>query len=96
MKLKKKDCDCFLEHTNSKDNLIEYECLFWNKNYQKKFDENFFFFKKKFLIHTNFLTMVSISLFYCCEKVFAHTNIWIIEINSMKFHYLENNIFTVI
>ena len=48
MKLKKKDCDCFLEHTNSKDNLIEYECLFWNKNYQKKFDENFFFLKKIF------------------------------------------------
>ena len=34
-----KNCDCFLEHTNFKDNLIEYKCLCCNKNYQQ-FDEN--------------------------------------------------------
>ena len=32
------NCDCFLEYTNIKDNLIEYKCLCCNKNYQK-FDE---------------------------------------------------------
>ena len=30
---------CFLEHTNFKDDLIEYKCLCCNKNYQQKFEE---------------------------------------------------------
>ena len=47
------------------------------------------------IIHTNFLTMISISLFYCCEKVFTHMNIWMIEKNSMKPYYLKKKIFTV-
>ena len=34
-----KYCDCFLEYTNFKDDLIEYKCLCCNKNYQQKFDE---------------------------------------------------------
>ena len=29
------------------------------------------------------------SLFYHCEKVFILMNIWIIEKNSMKYHYLK-------
>ena len=61
---------CFLEYTNFKANLTEYKCLCCNKNFQKKIDENL---KKRFLIHTNFLIMISISLFYCCGKVFALT-----------------------
>ena len=32
-------CDCFLEYKNFKDDLIEYKCLYCNKNYQRKFDE---------------------------------------------------------
>ena len=32
-------CACCLEHTNIKDDLIEYKCLCCSKNYQKKFDE---------------------------------------------------------
>ena len=32
-------CNCFLEYTNFKDDLIEYKCLCCNKNYQQKFDE---------------------------------------------------------
>ena len=32
-------CDYFLEFTNLKDNLIEYKCLRYNKNYQPKFNE---------------------------------------------------------
>ena len=33
--VKYKYCDCFLEYTNFKYNLIDYRCLCWNKNYQK-------------------------------------------------------------
>ena len=34
-----KYCDCFLEYTNFKDDLIEFKCFCCNKNYQHKFDE---------------------------------------------------------
>ena len=64
-------CNCFSECTHFKYYLIEYKCLYFNKDYQKKFHENL---KKKLLIHTNFLTMISKSLFYCCGKVFTHMN----------------------
>ena len=33
--------------------------------------------------------MVTISLFYCCEKVFILMNTWMIAENSMKRHYLK-------
>ena len=49
-----------------KDDLIEYKCLCCNENYKKQFDERL---KKWFWIYTNFLTMITISLFYCCRKV---------------------------
>ena len=32
-------CNCFLEYTNFKDELIEYKCFRCNKNYQQTFDE---------------------------------------------------------
>ena len=35
--IKYKYCDCFLEYTNFKDNLIEYKIC--NKSYRRKFDE---------------------------------------------------------
>ena len=38
--IKYKYCDFFLEYLNFKDDLIEYKCLYYNKNYQQKFDEN--------------------------------------------------------
>ena len=37
--IKYKYCNCFLEYTNLKDDLIEYKCLCCNKYYQHKFDE---------------------------------------------------------
>ena len=43
--IKYKDCECFLEYTNFKDDLIEYKCSCCNKNYQKEFDGNL---KKRF------------------------------------------------
>ena len=38
-RIKYKYCDCFLEHSIFKDDLIEYKCLCCNKNYQQMFDE---------------------------------------------------------
>ena len=32
-------CNCFLEYTNFRDDLIEYKCLCCNNSYQQKFDE---------------------------------------------------------
>ena len=46
------------------DDLIEY-----NKTYQQKFAK---YLKERFL---NFLTMITINLFDCCEKVFILINI---------------------
>ena len=37
--IKCKFCDCFLECTNFKEDLIEYKCSCCNKNYQHKFNE---------------------------------------------------------
>ena len=88
-----KYCNCFLEYKTLKDDLIEYKCLYCNKNYQHKFDEKL---KKRFLKHTNFLTSTIISLFYYCKKSFILMNIWMIKKNSVKHHYLEKKIYTVI
>ena len=38
-RIKYKCCDCFLEYTNFKVDLIEYKCLFCNRNYQHKIDK---------------------------------------------------------
>ena len=37
-KIKYKNCECFLEYKNFKDDLTEYKCLF-KKNHQQKFDK---------------------------------------------------------
>ena len=41
------------------------------------------------LIQTNFLTIISINLFYCCNKVFTCMNTWMIGKNTIKPHYLK-------
>ena len=38
-KIKCKDCDCFLEYENTKDNLNKYKYLSCNKGYSNKLDE---------------------------------------------------------
>ena len=73
---------CFLEYKNFKDDLTECKCLYCNKNYYQKAEEKL---KEQFL---NFLAMITISLFYCCEKVFILTNIWMIGKKSMKHYHL--------
>ena len=48
--------DCFVEHTNFKDDLIEYNCLYCNKNYKQKLDKKLkerFFNTYKFSNHNN-------------------------------------------
>ena len=35
-----KYCNYFIECTNVNDDLIEYKCLCFNKNYQHKFNDN--------------------------------------------------------
>ena len=55
-RIKHKYCNCFLEHLNFKDDLIEYKCLCCNKNYQHKFDEKLkeqYFNTYKFSNHGN-------------------------------------------
>ena len=84
--IKYKYCDSFLEYTNFKNDLIEHKCLHCNESYQPEFDEKL----KEQFFHTNFLI---ISLFYYYEKVFILMNIWIIEKNSLKHHYLKKKIF---
>ena len=37
--IKHKYCNCFLEYTNFKDDLIEYKCSRCNKTYEDKFDK---------------------------------------------------------
>ena len=47
------------------------------------------------LTNTHFLTIIPISFFACCEKLFSHMDIWIIDKNLMKYHYHRKKIFTV-
>ena len=62
--IKYKYCNCFLEYTNFKDNLIEYKCLRCNKNYQHKFDKKLkepFFNTYKFSNHDKNKLMLLLS-----------------------------------
>ena len=66
--IKSKYSNCFLEYTNYKEDLIEYKCLCCNKSYQRTFAVKL---RNDILIHTSFLTMITISLFCCYEKTFV-------------------------
>ena len=71
--IKYKGCDFCFEYINVKDDLIEYKCLRYNRNYQKAFDDNL---KKRFVSRYNFLTTISIILLCYCKKIFIYMNIW--------------------
>ena len=60
---------------------------FLKQELSKKVDENL---KKRFLIYTHFLTMISISLLCCFKKVFIDMKAWIIGKYSIKHYYLNN------
>ena len=55
-------------------------------NYQHKSDKNL---NNNNFKGTNFLIMITISLFYYWEKVFILMNIWMTGKNSMNYHYLK-------
>ena len=74
-RIKYKYSHCFLEYTDFKNDLLKYRCLCCKKNYQQKFEEKL---KERFFNTCKFFTMITISLFYCCEKVFFLINIWMI------------------
>ena len=80
--IKYKYCDCFLEYTNFKDDLIKYKCLCCNKKLSTKV-------WWKTIFSTDFL-------FCSYKKVFIPMNIWMIGENSIKHHYLKKKIFTVL
>ena len=65
-RIKCKNCECCLEYLNLRDDLMLYKCLCCNRNYQKTFDENL---KKRF---ANLYKFISISCFYCYDKVLSH------------------------
>ena len=80
-RIKSKYCNCFLEYTSFKDDLIEYKCLCCNKNYQHKFDEKL---KERFINTHKF-----------SNRVFILIIIFMIGKNSMEDCYLKKKIFTV-
>ena len=94
--IKYKHSDCFLEYTILK--IIQYNanvCVVTKIiNTSWKFEEKVkeqFFKTYKFSNHSK--NLISLSLFYCCEKVFILMNIWMIGKNATKHHYLKKKIF---
>ena len=81
-----KHCDCFLEYTNVKDDLIEYKCFSCNKSYERKFDEK---------LKERFSSTYAFSSYDNNKFILLIMNIWMIEKNSMKRHYLKKKIFIV-
>ena len=57
---------------------MEYKSLRYSKIHQKAFDKNL---QKKLPINTNYLKVISISLFNCCKEVFNHMNALMIAKN---------------
>ena len=83
-RIKYKYCDCFLEYTNFKNDLIEHEYLCCNKNYQQKFDEKL---KKRFLNIYKFSYHDNNKFILLLEKGFILMNIWMIgkKLNETSF-----------
>ena len=73
--MKYKYCHCFLEYKNFKVDLTN---VYVVTKIINKFAD-----RKDFLTHSNFLTMMTICLFYCCEKVFILMDIWMIGKNPI-------------
>ena len=85
-------CDCFLEYTNFKYDLIKCKCLCCNKDYQQKFDEKF---KERLLNTYKFSNHINSKYILMLQKgvyPYEHMDDWE---NLMKHHYLKKKIFTV-
>ena len=61
------DSECCLEYTDIRDELILCKCLCCKTKYQKGLMKIWI---RNFLIHTNFVAIMSISLLCCCKKVY--------------------------
>ena len=62
-KIKCKEYDCFLKYGSVNENLIKYECLFCNKNYSNKIDEELKdLFKNTFKFSNNDINKVILLL----------------------------------
>ena len=89
-RIKYKRCNCFLEYTNFKDDLMKYKCLCCNKNYQQNFDgklKEWFFNTYKFSNHDNnkFILLLQKGV-----SSYEHMDVWE---NSMKHHYTKKKKF---
>ena len=73
-------CECCLQYTSVKDDLIKHKSLYCIRITKQCWKKTL---KKWLLINTDFLTNISISLFYCCKKEYTHMNIWMIGKMSM-------------
>ena len=59
-RIKSECCNCFLQYTGLKDDLIEYKCLYLKKNYKKSAVETK---RKDLFIRTNFLWCIYIYIY---------------------------------
>ena len=84
--IKNKYCDCSLEYTNFKPDLIEYKCLCYNKRYQRKFDEKLnkrFFNIYKFSNHDNKFILLLRKGIYPCE----YMDDWETSLSATEYFY---------
>ena len=70
--IKYKYCDCFLQYTTFKEDLIEYKCLCYNKNYQHNFDQKL---KERFFKAYKFSSHYDNKFIYYCKKMFIRMRI---------------------
>ena len=88
-KIKCKDCDCFLEYENVKDNLIKYNFLSSNKDHSNITDEELKKIFKNTLKFSNnginkfILLFIFMSMPYLYDHIFIHM---MIGESSMKHH----------
>ena len=87
-----KYCDCFLEYTDFKDDLIQYKCLCCNKNYQQKFNA-MLKERNNFLIQSNFLTTTT--KFILLLRKVAYPYQYMDDREKLKHHYLQKKVFIV-
>ena len=87
--IKYKGCECCLEYTKVKDNLLIYKCSFCNTNYQKNFDE---YFRERFFNTCRFSKRDINKFILMLRKViypYEYMDGW------KKHHYLKKKIYTV-
>ena len=85
-KTKYKYYDYCFEYTNFKEDLMEFKCLFCNKNNQQKFNKKL---KERFFNIYTFSNNDNNKFISLLGKFVYPMYIWMIWKNSMKLHYLK-------